>query len=70
MSFFELHFDPASADPYKTDFWIKLEADLNLMMKMMLGGKLKDALNKVVDGLVDASNGKMPEGFDPSQFGL
>ncbi len=40
------------------------------MMKMMLGGKLKDALNKVVDGLVDVSNGKMPEGFDPSQFGL
>ena len=66
----ELHFDPASADPYKTDFWIKLEADLNLMMKMMLGGKIKDALNKVVDGLVDASNGKMPEGIDPSQFGL
>ena len=66
----ELHFDPAPADPYKTDFWIRLEADLNPMMKMMLGGKIKDALNKVVDGLADASNGKMPEGFDPSQFGL
>ena len=25
-------------------------------------------LDKVVDGLVDVSNGKMPEGFDPSQF--
>ena len=66
----ELHFDACPSEPYKTEFWIKLEADLNLMMKMMLGGKLKDALNKVVDGLVDASNGKMPEGFDPSQFGL
>ena len=64
----ELHFDPAPSEPYKTEFWIKLEADLNLMMKMMLGGKIKDGLNKVVDGLVDASNGKMPEGFDPSQF--
>ena len=64
----ELHFDAAKDDPYKTDFWIKLEADLNLMMKMMLGGKIKDGLNKIVDGLVDASNGKMPEGFDPSQF--
>ena len=30
--------------------------------------KIKDGLNKIVDGLVDASNGKMPEGFDPSQF--
>ena len=36
--------------------------------KMLLGSKIKDGLNKIVDGLVDASNGKMPEGFDPSQF--
>ena len=64
----ELHFDPAPANPYQTEFWVKLEADLNLMMKMMLGGKIKAGLDKVVDGLVDASNGKMPEGFDPSQF--
>ena len=61
-----LHFDPAAGDPYKTDFWIKVEADLNLMMKMMLSGKVKDALDKVVDSLVDASNGKMPAGVDPS----
>ena len=63
-----LHFDPASEDPYKTDFHIKVEAALNLMMKMMLSGKVKEALDKVVDGLVDASNGKMPEGFDPKQW--
>jgi len=62
------HFDPAAEDPYKTDFWINVEADLNLMMKMMLSGKVKEALDKVVDGIVDASNGKMPEGFDPSQW--
>ena len=61
-----LHFEPAKEDPFKTDFWINVEADLNLMMKMMLSGKIKEALDKVVDGLVDASNGKMPEGFDPS----
>ena len=65
-----VHFDPAAEDPYKTDFHIFLEADLNLMMKMMLGGKIREALDKLVDGLVDASNGKMPEGFDPSQFGF
>ena len=64
----EIHFDASPSEPYKTDFWIKLEADLNLMMKMMLSGKLKDGLNRIVDGLVDVSNGKMPEGFDPSQF--
>ena len=64
----ELHFDPAPSEPYKTEFWVKLEADLNLMMKMMLGGKIKSGLDRIVDGLADASNGKMPEGFDPSQF--
>ena len=64
----ELHFDPSPSEPYKTDFWVKLEADLNLMMKMMLGGKIKSGLDRIVDGLADASNGKMPEGFDPSQF--
>ncbi|MBP3202914.1 MAG: hypothetical protein J6M31_04825 [Bacteroidales bacterium] len=63
-----LHFDPSGEDPYKTDFWIGVEADLNLMMKMMLSGKVKEALDKVVDGLVDASNGKMPEGFDPANW--
>ena len=63
-----MHFDPSAQDPYKTDFWIQMEADLNLMMKMMLSGKMKDAMDKVVDGLVDASNGKMPEGFDPEKW--
>jgi len=62
----ELHFEPSTQDPYKTEFWIKADADLNLMMKMMLSGKIKEALDKVVDGLADASNGKMPEGFDPN----
>ena len=63
-----MHFDPASADPYKTDFQIVLEAELNFMMKTLLGGKLKDALDKVVDGLVAVSEGRMPEGFDPSMM--
>ena len=63
-----MHFD-ASVDPYKTDFQIVLDADLNFMMKTLLGGKLKDALDKVVDGLVAVSEGRMPEGVDPSRFG-
>ncbi len=61
-----IHFEPAAENPYHSDFWIEVEADLNLMMKMMLSGKIKEALDKVVDGIADASNGKMPEGFDPS----
>ena len=63
----KLVFDAAS-DPYKTDFQIVLDADLNFMMKTLLGSKLKDGLDKVVDGLVAMSEGRMPEGFDPSKF--
>lgn len=46
-----IHFEPAAQDAYKTDFWINVEADLNLMMKMMLSGKIKEALDKVVDSI-------------------
>ena len=62
-----LHFDPAQ-DPYKTDFQIVVDADLNFMMKTILGGKIKDGLDKVVDALVAMSEGRMPEGVDPSMF--
>ena len=62
-----LTFDPAS-DPYKTEFQIVLDADLNFMMKTLLGGKIKDALDKVVDSLVAMSEGRMPEGVDPSMY--
>ena len=64
----KLHFDPAT-DPYKTDFQIVVDADLNFMMKTLLGGKIKEALDKVVDALVAMSEGRMPEGVDPSMFG-
>ena len=62
-----LHFDAAS-DPYKTDFQIHLDADLNFMMKTLLGSKLQEGLDKIVDGLVAMSEGRMPEGVDPSMF--
>lgn len=61
-----LHFDPAE-DASKTDFHIDLLADLNLMMKMMLGNKLQDALDKIVDGLVAVSEGRRPDGV-PADF--
>ena len=58
-----MHFDPAQ-DPYKTDFQIVLDADLNFMMKTLLGSKLQEALDKVVDSLVAVSEGRKPEGMD------
>ncbi len=62
-----LLFEPAQ-DPYKTDFQIILDADLNFMMKTILGSKLQQGLDKIVDALVDMSEGRMPEGFDPSRL--
>ena len=38
------------------------------MLKMLLGNKIQGALDKIVDALVDISEGRMPEGIDPSQF--
>ena len=62
-----LHFD-AAEHPGKTDFHLEVQAELNLMLKMLLGSKIQGALDKIVDSLVDISEGRMPEGFDPSQF--
>lgn len=61
-----IHFDDASV-PGKTDFSIEAEAELNLMMKMMLGSRIEQALNQIVDGLVAVSEGRMPEGM-PTNF--
>ena len=61
-----LHFDEAPEG--RTDFWIEASADLNFMMKAMLGGKIKEGLDKIVDGLVAVSEGRAPEGVDPSMF--
>ena len=59
-----VHFDPAAGG---TDFSIEADADLNLMMKAMLGGRIKDALDKAVDGLVQVSHGHKPD--FPSDLG-
>ena len=61
-----VHFDEAPEG--RTDFSIDLRADLNLMMKAMLGGKIKEALDKVVDGLVAVSEGRVPAGMNPSDI--
>jgi len=59
-----LHFDAVPSDPTKTDFHVEFEADLNFMMKMLIGNKLKEAMDKVVDSLVAMSEGRMPDGMD------
>lgn len=60
----DFHFDETD-NPSKTEFYINVSAELNFMMKMMLGSKIQEGLNKIVDGLVAVSEGRMPEGIDP-----
>lgn len=59
-----MHFDPVMGETDKTEFYIEVSAELNFMMKMLLGSKLKEALDKMVDGLAAVSEGRMPEGVD------
>lgn len=61
-------FDADGGNPDSTDFHIDIEADLNFMMKMLLGSKLQDAVDKMVDAVADMAMGKMPEGIDPSMY--
>ncbi|HAW07206.1 MAG: hypothetical protein PUB47_04205 [Bacteroides sp.] len=61
-------FDADGGNPDSTDFHIDIEADLNFMMKMLLGNKFQDAVDKMVDAVADMAMGKMPEGIDPSMY--
>ncbi len=55
-----LHFEHSEI-PGRTDFSIEMDANLNLMMRSVLGSKIQQALDKIVDGLVNASEGRMPD---------
>lgn len=63
-----MHFDAAGGDPDKTDFHIEMSAELNFMMKMVLGSKLQEALDKIVDSLAAVSEGRIPDGVDPEML--
>ncbi len=43
-----------SAGPYDTRFRLVLHAELNMMMKMMIGGKLQDGLDQIAEGIAQA----------------
>ena len=43
----EVHLDPAELIT-QTTLWVKLDADLNFMMKALIGNKLQEYLDKVV----------------------
>lgn len=54
--------------PYDTRFRLVLHAELNMMMKMMLGSKLKEGVEQMAQHMADAFNGIVPEGFDRSGY--
>ncbi len=43
-----------SVSPYDTRFRLVLHAELNMMMKMMIGGKLQTGLDQVAEGIAQA----------------
>lgn len=47
---------------------IVLHTELNMMMRMMIGGKLQGAVDQIAEGLANAFNGILPPGFDPSNL--
>ena len=51
-------FEPKDDD--STYFHLELRAELNMMLKMMIGGKLKDAVEKITDGIAKAASGEVP----------
>mgnify|MGYP003478610873 FL=1 len=43
-----------------TNVHLELDAELNVMMKMLLGNKLQGVIEKITDQLEAAANGQMP----------
>lgn len=64
----KMFFDSVADNPDRTDFHIEMDAELNFMMKMMLESKIREALDRIVDGLAAVSEGRIPDGVDPSAF--
>lgn len=62
---FYFHFAPVGLD--STLFNLELEAELPTMVKMMVGGKLQEMVDKVTDQLEQAFNGKIPQEYNGYQ---
>ncbi|MBQ0005979.1 MAG: hypothetical protein KBS57_01055 [Alistipes sp.] len=62
------HLSPVGLD--STMFHIEVDAELNMMMKMMIGSKLQSAIDKLTDQIEAATKGEMPDlsQMKPEQF--
>lgn len=57
---FALWLQLQAVDPTDTRMRIVLHTELNTMMKMMLGGKLQQAVDRIAEGIATGLNGGMP----------
>lgn len=56
-------------DVYRTEFHIEAKAELPFMIKMMIGGKLQELVDKITDQLALAAEGKInPQDFNMDSF--
>ena len=63
-----IHFDSVVDNPDKTELYMHLSAELNFMMKTLIGSKLQSGLDKFVEAIAAMAEGRMPEGIDPSMY--
>ena len=54
-----MHMEPMSDT--QTCFHIELRAELNTMMKMLVGKRLPEIVDKLTDGIAQVSSGNIPE---------
>ncbi len=55
----------------RTNFHIELSAELNFMIKSMIGGKLQEAVDQMSEQLAMAMNGKLDMSkMDPNNFNM
>jgi hypothetical protein len=61
-----LFFD--AVDVAVTDFHLELDAELNFMLKTIIGGKIQELVDKITEGLSMSFEGKMPPDVDPEEI--
>lgn len=59
-----LHFDPAATKDGATDFHLELNAELNTMLKMMIGSHLQSFVDGITDTIQQMATGQIPDGLD------
>src|SRR5574344_2183548 len=57
-----------AVDVAVTEFHLELDAELNFMLKTIIGGKIQELLDKLTEGLSMSFEGKMTRDVDPEEI--